>query len=1026
MRSPLVAVFVALCASCVPDLDSRCGTSADCDEPLVCDDRYCVPPRQGQAGPVPDAAPGDDGRPVDFGHVDEGAPRDDGPMVDGSDTQPPDEGVVDGPSPDGPSPDGPSPDGPSAVCGDGVLEGDESCDHGDDPDCADCAVVTRPVEAGRHGGVIQVDSFDRWRFAVAEGPIVARVAALGEDGCTVSSRVALLREGDADPLAEGGPDCAPAEAVLSAGDYVVEVRQGADTPVMRYVLELWLGAVCGNGSVEVGEACDDLNDDRDDGCDRCLDSSVCAPWWLSAHDMCEPPPLPVDCPVGSVTLPAGCSPVFECPDGWARDGVGPFCRPPPLEACPDGAPFAARRCLPAWDCGDWQRVEPYGCSPPPLDCGDRQRAGVDRCAERLPPCAALLRDPAVTYVALDGVGDGTFDSPSPSLDRVLEQMNGGARVVGPIGLFPGRHAVPRATLPHGVTLFAGCAADTTIVGSLVVAADTEITLRALRLEGDRRTPLQVEPGGRAGLEAVEVTGEGALDVVGRIDAEQLVSSNDLVVDGVLDCRGCSLGGVDAAAGASVTLVDTTVEGASIVTHGAEVELTRVRIEGGGLAVRAGRTQLTDVAILGPPPDAPGIDVGTGATLSMSRVHVANVTAPALRVAGGVVDAVIRGDALTLAQVTDGVRIDGDAMVELARVSVVTAALNAVVVGAGAQGVTIDGLYLFDARGAESVLARGVRPLRFERVLITQRGGAAVRAGEGAAVTLEDVRVAGPGAGIVAAGATLDLTDVRLGGLTDTVLFAGRGGALRATGLIVESSDPGEGRATLEISGGLEEATVRESGFFANARRAVQVIGDTPDVGLSLERVWVDGGEAGDGLLVFVPDEPADGAATLRLDRVALRSLTGAGVRVSGEGASVEGAAVVVEGVVGGPGFGLELRDGGTVALSEVRITGADLGALLDGGALTLGQAVVGGQRTGVAARGRLALSDLLIEAHAVAGLYLAGGSAELRRVAFAGNDVGMVYDEAAVEFAGERVVHHRDQDTDEARCDVGGACPPLP
>ena len=430
-------------------------------------------------------------------------------------------------------------------------------------------------------------------------------------------------------------------------------------------------------------------------------------------------------------------------------------------------------------------------------------------------------------------------------------------------------------------------------------------------------------------------------------------------------------------------------------------------------------------MLRPPPAVPGVDVGSNTTLTLSRVHIADVAGPGLQVAEGAQETVVRGDAVTIAEVSEGIRIAGDALVDLARLSVVTADQTGVVVGAGRQAVSIRGLHLFDIRGEEAVLARGARALRLERGLVTQRAGAAVRAGEGADVTMENLRVAGSGAGIIAAGASLSLTDVRLGGLTDTVVFAGRGGALTATGLIVEASAAGENRAMLEVSGGLEGATVTESGFFDNEGRAVQAYGDVGAVELSLERVWVDGGETGDGLLVVVPEDAAGARAMLRLDRVALRDLAGGGLRVAGPGAVVEGEMVVVESVGAEPGFGFEVREFAEVTLADVWISGGQIGAVLSDGWMSLERAVVQGHETGLAARGLLALGDVQIEANAMVGAYLAGGSAELNRVAFVGNGTGLLYDAGAVEFS-ERVLHHSEQVTDEARCDIGGECPPLP
>ena len=1009
MRTSFALSFLLL-AGCDPQLDARCDTREDCDPGLVCDESYCVSPPTGRIGR------GD-------GAVDVGAD----PDARNPDAEPADVETPDAAAPDARNPDAEPVDGPGADaadlgaadgaprCGNETLDPGEGCDADEDPHCLACEVQAPNIEPGRHAGVIQRGSFDRWRFSVADGPLLARIS-------TECNPLAVFAAGEDEPVlrADG---CEAAEVAVGVGDYTIEVQPSPDGPrLARYQLELWLGAECGNGEVEVGEDCDDGNAERGDGCDACRDSAACAPWYLADDGACEPPPAE-ECPAGAAAVPGGCTPPFECPEGWIREGQV-FCRPPPAEVC-DGRPSAATTCLPAWDCGDWAPLPPYGCAPPVLACQPGQRAAIDRCTARLPPCElAHLDDPDTIYVRTgDSDGDGSFAAPRNALETVLEEMRIGGRGGERIALFPGRHVLAQpAVLPPGIVIVGTCPAQTAIVGSVVVVEDAEATLRRVKLEtGWRgRDPLVVREGAVGHLDSIWTMGPGCLDVQGRVDADHLVAMAPTRLDGTLTCRRCVFGTVSAGLGATLSIDDGTLEGQTLAADNATVTLNRVRAEGARLAFANAEVRLVDVAIVAPPVGAPGIELADDAVLTLSRVFVGETSAAGVHVIEGASGVTVRGDALTIHQASDGVLVEGDAAVDLTRVSVVAAGLHGLVLGAGEARAVIDGLHLADVRGEEAIRLSGVRSTTLRNAVIGPRVGAALRAEAGARVALTNVRIDGEASGIVAEGADIELSEARIEGLLGPALEV-EGGRLRVGGLVVEGSV--EGEAVIVVRGPVEEASIADASFNGNAGRVAQVVGGEAPSLLSLERVWIEGG---DGLLVFVP-EGAGGTAEITLDRVALRGLSGAGLRASGAGAGISGSAVSLVEVGGEPGYALEVRDGAEVSLADAVLLEGTVGAYLRDATLTLERARVADFETyGLLSVGAATLRDVTLEGSVEAGAYLAGGTAALERVAFSSNGAGLLYDGGVVDFVGPPLVHHAGQLVDEVDCDLEGECPEAP
>ena len=988
MRSLLFPVAAVLTA-CVPSLDQRCDTTADCESGLVCDDSYCVSPT-GRMGLTPDGGDAPDA-------------RTDGPDASTRDASPDALVADDGGAPDRDArPEGDI--GGAAVCGDGTLEGDEACDHADDPHCTDCEVLEPQVEAGDHDGFVQAGSFDRWRLSVAEGPVVLRAAARAEGGC-----LPLTVFGEDDPRVANG---CPSEWVVPAGEYVVEIRPEATA---AYTLELWLGAVCGNGGVEVGEACDDGNDDRGDGCDRCRDSSACAPWHLADDaERCEPPEPVEDCPPGTHALPGGCSEARACPEGWLANAAG-ACRPPEIDAC-DGRPALATGCLPPWECGDWNRLQPYGCAPPPLRCEDGERTAVARCVARLPACEHRhLPEDDLVYVDVENPGGtGTLDDPAPSLEDVLTDMMLDVRDPGPIALLPGTHRVPLGIVPPGVSITGLCAESTRVVGSLVVPRNAEVRLRGIELApgAGGAAPLQVSGEARVTLERVHLSGASRLSVFGTAVGDQLVVDVAPLVDGgTFECDGCAVAGVESNAGATVELTDSTVEGAVLMRETA-LSMSAVRVVG-EVALVGGDARLSGVAVVDAVAGQPGIAVGEGATLTVSQVYVGAASGAAVHLADG---AVLRGDALTAREVADGVVMAGDCEVDLSRLAVNVAGSAGIAVGRGEGAVSFSQVHLTDLRGATAINVRG-RAVSLTDVAVGQRAGAAVRAGDGAEVEVRNLRASGPGTGILAAAAALDLEAVRLDELGGFGVLVGEGGSLQASRLVVDgAADGNEGPAVL-VAGPVGPVAIRDSGVFGHLGAAVAVVGEG-DAEVTLDGVWVDGEERGDGVTALVVPG-SEAAVSLTVEGLDVREVVGRGL--GADGAVVRGSNVTVRDV---RGTGLEVRGGADVALEQVLLADGGLGASVTDATLRLERSRVARNGSyGVSASGELTLQDVTVRGNTDAGAWLWGGTANLRRVRFAENGVGLLYDGSAVALEPDPLVHHEGQVVDEEDCAVERGCP---
>jgi cysteine-rich repeat protein len=189
------------------------------------------------------------------------------------------------------------------TCGDGVQAGNETCDDGNlaNGDCcsdvcgaeAGCEVEannaiptandfnTLAISTTVKGTIKPAGDLDYYVITIPAGQTVVLNAATLDgfnSSCVNLTQDSFLTVYDVNGVALGSDDnsgpgnCAQLQVIgLTAGDYFVEVKAGANTPVFSYALTIQLQIViCGNGTKEPGEQCDDGNVVNGDGC-----SSTC-------------------------------------------------------------------------------------------------------------------------------------------------------------------------------------------------------------------------------------------------------------------------------------------------------------------------------------------------------------------------------------------------------------------------------------------------------------------------------------------------------------------------------------------------------------------------------------------------------------------------------------------------------------------------------------------------------------------------------------------------------------------------------
>jgi cysteine-rich repeat protein len=241
-----------------------------------------------------------------------------------------------------------------AECGDGVVQGDESCDDGNGSDLDGCSSECQ-VEGG-------------W-------------TCTGEPSvCTLNCGNGILDAGETcdDGNAGGGDGCS-SECVVEAG-YSCTGQPSVCTPN------------CGNGIIQSGEgeACDDGNGNSGDGCTSTCQvepgyncsgqPSVCV--FVCGNGTFQPGET---CDDGNTSSGDGCSGVCQIEPGWLCSGQPSLCAPlcgdgliRGNEGCDDGNATSGDGC--SFSC---QPEAGYQCTGQPSNClpicGDGLIRGLENC-----------------------------------------------------------------------------------------------------------------------------------------------------------------------------------------------------------------------------------------------------------------------------------------------------------------------------------------------------------------------------------------------------------------------------------------------------------------------------------------------------------------------------------------------------------------------------------------------------------------------------------------------------------------------
>ncbi|MBZ5710469.1 SBBP repeat-containing protein [Nannocystis pusilla] len=272
-----------------------------------------------------------------------------------------------------------------AVCGDGVVEGDEECDDGDADNDDACLADCTDARCG-DGHVGPGESCDDGN-------------GIDDDGCNNACAPPNCGDGQigGDEACDDGNDdntdaCLNNCVAAGCGDGVVwagvEACDDGDGDDDDACLHTCVAASCGDGVVWAGvEACDDGNGDNTDAClDTCAAAS-CGDGHVGPGEGCDDGNAADDDGCSNVCAPASCG------DGQVDAG----------EACDDGNADDSDACLDtcaAASCGDgfvWAGVEA---------CDDGNADDTDAC---LSTCEAAGCGDGHVWAGVEACDDGNAD-----------------------------------------------------------------------------------------------------------------------------------------------------------------------------------------------------------------------------------------------------------------------------------------------------------------------------------------------------------------------------------------------------------------------------------------------------------------------------------------------------------------------------------------------------------------------------------------------------------------------------------------
>ncbi len=169
------------------------------------------------------------------------------------------------------------------LCGNGLIEGAETCDDGGEQAGDGCDSVCQREDTlitgrGDYPGGFAAGGSDVFGLELDAVALVTAVTSDGAGGCPGDTRMTLQLLGQGgEPVNltiddDRGPGlCSRISVRLQPGAYRIVVDQPQGGAIDDYVLSVDLAGTCGNRDREYGEQCDDGGRESGDGCD-----DVCA------------------------------------------------------------------------------------------------------------------------------------------------------------------------------------------------------------------------------------------------------------------------------------------------------------------------------------------------------------------------------------------------------------------------------------------------------------------------------------------------------------------------------------------------------------------------------------------------------------------------------------------------------------------------------------------------------------------------------------------------------------------------------
>ena len=181
------------------------------------------------------------------------------------------------------------------LCGNGQIDDGEDCDEMS-ADCVQCSVVATDVSrGGTFPGTFAPRSLDKYQFRIRRDGFVEMQAFTGDDLCDDDLEISVIRidrPGRRDEVvadSDSGVGVCPAlRYFFLTGVYEVVLSEASNLGSEGYTFAIQFEGICGDGTVNVDESCDDGNTNSGDGCDaECHFETRCGDGQTQGLEECD-------------------------------------------------------------------------------------------------------------------------------------------------------------------------------------------------------------------------------------------------------------------------------------------------------------------------------------------------------------------------------------------------------------------------------------------------------------------------------------------------------------------------------------------------------------------------------------------------------------------------------------------------------------------------------------------------------------------------------------------------------------------